>query len=281
MSRDMDDRKLLVRMSVVSTILFGFYLLLAWIGLEAGLGLPVIVAGLLVFVGIQYLIGKWSVLFTLDTEPFPAEKFPDFYARYERTSDRMGFSESPKLLVADMDAPNAFAVGRKGGGVVVISPALFELLDADESMGVLAHELAHLKNRDSVMMVVGQSISSIIGLGVFLLMVLSDSFLFNILALLLGAVAKFLVLLFVLALSRYREYAADRDAARAIGSSRPLASALQKIDRELETNPPSKASTAQLSALCISPLERGGLASLLSTHPSTEKRIEQLKSISE
>lgn len=275
----MNDRRLLLRMAVVSTILFGFYLVLAWIGLRLGLGWPAIVAGLVVFVGLQYVIGKWSVLFRIDARPLPRDEFAAFYAEYERASEEMGFSEPPKLLVADMAAPNAFAVGRKGGGVVVVSSALLELLDFDEASGVLAHELAHLKNRDSLMMVVGQSISSIVGLGVFLLLVLSDSFVFNVLAWILGTIAKLLVMVFVLALSRYREFAADRDAARAMGTGQPLARALGKIDRHLENNPPEASATAQVSALCISPLDRGGLAALLSTHPSTEKRIERLEEL--
>lgn len=275
----MNDRGLLLRMSVVSTILFGFYLLLAWIGLSLGLGLPVIGGGLVVFIGIQYVVGKWSVVQQVGAKPLPADEFAAFHEAFAELSEEMGFSEPPKLMIAELGAPNAFAVGRKGSGVVVVSPELIELLDFDEAAGVVAHELAHLKNRDSVMMVVGESISSIIGWGVFLIAVVSDSFILNIFAWLLGTVTKLIVMLFVLALSRYREYAADRDAAQALGTGGPLARALQKIDRHMEAHPPENQTAAHVSALCISPQDRGLLASLLSTHPPMERRVERLESL--
>ncbi|WP_181685966.1 M48 family metalloprotease [Halorhabdus salina] len=276
----MNDRGLVVRMAFVSTVLFGFYLLLAWIGLSAGLGLPVIIAGLGVFIGIQYVVGKWSVLYQVGAKPLPRDEFAAFHAEYERISEEMGFDEPPRLLVAEMDAPNAFAVGRKGNGTVVVSPALLELLDFDEAIGVVAHELAHLKNRDSVIMVVGESISSIVGWGVFLLGALSDSLIVSIFAWILGTIAKLFVMIFVLALSRYREFAADRDAARTTGEAQPLAEALRKIDTHIAEHPPENATAAHVSALCIAPQDRGLLATLFSTHPSTDRRVEQLESLS-
>lgn len=274
----MNDRGLMVRMAVVSTILFGFYLLLAWIGLSLGLGLPVIAGGLVVFIGIQYAVGKWSVVQQVGAKPLPEDEFAAFHEAFAELSDEMGFAEPPELMIADLGAPNAFAVGRKGSGVVVVSPELIELLDFDEAAGVAAHELAHLKNRDSVMMVVGESISSIVGWGVFLVAAVSDSLILSIFAWLLGTVTKLLVMLFVLALSRYREFAADRDAAQALGTGGPLARALQKIDGNMGEHPPEEQTAAHVSALCITPQDRGLLASLLSTHPPTERRVERLES---
>lgn len=273
----MNDRGLVVRMAVVSTILFGFYLLLAWIGLSLGLGLPVIAGGLVVFIGIQYAVGKWSVVQQVGAKPLPEDEFAAFHEAFAELSDEMGFAAPPKLMIADLGAPNAFAVGRKGSGVVVVSPELIELLDFDEATGVVAHELAHLKNRDSVTMVVGESISSIVGWGVFLIAAISDSFVLNVIAWLLGTVTRLIVMVFVLALSRYREFAADRDAARALGTGGPLARALRKIDGHMEEHPPDQ-TAAHVSALCISSQDRGLLATLLSTHPPTEKRVERLES---
>mgnify|MGYP000548431213 CR=1 FL=1 len=274
----MNDRGLLLRMSVVSTILFGFYLLLAWIGLSLGLGLPLIVGGLVVFIGIQYVVGKWSVVQQVGAKPLPRDEFAAFHEAFEELSEEMGFAEPPTLMIAELGAPNAFAVGRKGSGVVVVSPELIELLDFDEAAGVVAHELAHLKNRDSVMMVVGESISSIVGWGVFLLAVVSDSLILSLFAWVLGTVTKLIVMVFVLALSRYREFAADRDAAQALDTGGPLARALQKIDAHMEEHPPENHTAAHVSALCITPQDRGLLTTLFSTHPPTERRVERLES---
>ena len=274
----MNDRGLLLRMSVVSTILFGFYLLLAWIGLSLGLGIPLIVGGLVVFIGIQYVVGKWSVVQQVGAKPLPRDEFAAFHEAFEELSEEMGFAEPPTLMIAELGAPNAFAVGRKGSGVVVVSPELIELLDFDEAAGVVAHELAHLKNRDSVMMVVGESISSIVGWGVFLLAVVSDSLILSLFAWVLGTVTKLIVMVFVLALSRYREFAADRDAAQALDTGGPLARALQKIDAHMEEHPPENHTAAHVSALCITPQDRGLLTTLFSTHPSTERRVERLES---
>lgn len=273
----MNDTNLLVRMSVVSAMIFGFYLLLVKVGLAIGLGLPFIVAGLVLFVGIQYLVGTRGVLRQVDAIDLPEDDFRAFHEEFEAAATEMGFDEPPRLLVAEMGVPNAFAVGRKGKGAVVVSEELIELLDFDEAAGVTAHELAHLKNRDSIIMVIGESISTIIGLLVMVTLGASDSLLLDILAYILGIITKLFVMLFVLALSRYREHAADRDAAAAMGTGDPLARALQKID---DYNNAGQATVqTNVSALCICSFEDGLLATLFSTHPSTEKRIDRLQSM--
>jgi len=271
----MRDWSLLIRMSVVSAILFGFYLLIVRVGLAMGVGLPVIVGGLVVFVGIQYVIGTRGVLRQMNATDLPRDEFRAFHEEFEDTAREMGFDEPPRLMVTSMGVPNAFAVGRKNAGVVVVSIELLELLDFDEAAAVTAHELAHLDNRDSILMVVGESISTIIGLTVFLLVGLSDSFVVSILGWILGILSKTLVMLFVMALSRYREFAADRDAAAAMGSGDPLARALTKI--QLANEETKAVAPGNVSALCIHGFEDGLLARLFSTHPSTEKRVERLK----
>jgi heat shock protein HtpX len=273
----MRDKMLMLRMSIVSTILFVFYLGLVQVGLSLGLGVPVIVGGLVLFVGIQYLLGTRGVLRQVGAVDLPRDDFRAFHEEYERAAEEMGFGDAPRLMVAEMGVPNAFAVGRKGKGVVVVSAELLELLDFDEAAAVTAHELAHLKNRDSIVMVVGQSLSTIVGLLVFLFFALADNIIVDLIGWVFSTIAQLFVMLFVLALSRYREYAADRDAAAAMNTGDPLARALGKIDQASTGHEPVVSSN--VSALCIYSVEDGLLAKLFSTHPSMEKRIERLQEL--
>lgn len=274
---DMNDRQLLVRMSITSTVIFAFYLALVYVALQIGLGLPVIVGGLVAFVAIQYVVGTRGVLRQVGARKLPRDKFGAFYEEYEATAEEMGFEDPPRLMIAPMGVPNAFAVGRKGNGIVVVSATLVDALDFDEAVAVTAHELAHLKNRDAILMVVGESISTIIGLFVMLVFAVSDNVVVTAVGWILGVFAKASVMVFVLALSRYREHVADRDAASVLGSGDPLARALRKIDTvasgsdtTLQTN---------VSALCIYSGDRGLLDVLFSTHPSVDERVERLESL--
>ena len=184
-------------MVVVGTILFAFYLAAGTalsVMLELPL-LPVLLGGLLIVPPLQYKLGKWMA--TRKAEEIPPEATGRYGTVRQMTlqlADEMGVPE-PTVMRMSMGVPNAFAVGRKGAGVVVVSEELVSLLDRDELEGVLAHELAHIKNRDVVTMVIGQSIGMLVG---------------------------------------YREYVADADARRAIGAGDPLARALEKISRGAE-----------------------------------------------
>ncbi|WP_423751128.1 M48 family metalloprotease [Salinirarus marinus] len=264
-----------VRMVVVGSILFGFYALLAAVAFAMGVGLPIVLAGSVLFVGVQYVLGKKVALWSVGAEELSEERHRTVHDRVDRLSDEMGI-EKPRLMVADMGVPNAFAVGRKGAGVVVVSSELLRLLEPDELEGVLAHELAHIRNRDVVMMVLGQSIASLVGIAVqWSILLTGDNDIADFaLSMVAGTLSQLVVMVFVLAISRYREYVADSDAADAIGGGDPLARALEKIQRgarggaDVESN---------VNALCIFGGERGLLRSLFATHPPVEKRIDRLR----
>jgi heat shock protein HtpX len=189
----------------------------------------------------------------------------------------MGVPE-PRLMVTDMGVPNAFAVGRKNAGVVVVSTELMSLLERDELEGVLAHELAHIKNRDVVTMVIGQSIGMLVGYVAYFAVLLGGERSMGswIMAMVASSLANAMVMIFVLAISRYREYVADADAREAIGSGDPLARALEKISSGAEGRD-SKVDDS-LSALCILNTDRSLFEKIFSTHPPTEKRISRLQS---
>jgi len=264
------------RMAVVGSILFVFYAAAAALAMAVfGVGLPLVLVGSVAFVGVQYKIGKWAALRSVGAEDLPEERAPELHRRVESMSRDMGI-EKPRLMVARMGVPNAFAVGRKGAGTVVVSQELLSLLSNEEVEGVLAHELAHIANRDVVMMVLGQGVASIVAIAAqWAVLVAGDNELADFfVAIVVGQITQMLVMVFVFAISRYREYVADSDAANEIGSGEPLARALEKIssagqrtDAEMDE---------KVNALCIFGTETG-LAKLFASHPPVEKRIERLR----
>jgi len=268
-----------IRMAIVGFILFAFYAVTAVAVMAIwGTGtLPLLLVGSVFLIGAQYKIGKWAALRSVGAEDLPEDQYGDLHRRVESLSKDMGI-EKPRLMIASMGVPNAFAVGRKGAGTVVVSRELLNTLEPDEVEGVLAHELAHIRNRDVVMMVLGQGIASIVAIvAQWAVLLTGDNDIADFfLAIVVGNVVQFIVMLFVLAISRYREYVADADAKEAIGSGDPLASALEKIQRGNASAREDNLDN-QVSALAIFG-DGGGLASLLSTHPPVEERIQRLRS---
>ncbi|MCU4741873.1 M48 family metalloprotease [Halobacteria archaeon AArc-m2/3/4] len=274
----MEHFGLKVRMAVVGSILFAFYMLVGAFGLAMfGTGAwPLVLLGLLALPFIQYKIGTWSA--TRGAEDMPEDgQYQHIHHMTESLSRDMGI-EKPRLMVMEMGVPNAFATGRKGNGVVVVSTELMAILERDELEGVIAHELAHIKNRDVVTMVVGSSIAMMVGWVAYMVYIMSSDrgFAGIIVGMVLSNIAQMLVMVFVLAISRYREFVADDDARQYIGSGDPLARALEKISQSSQGRE-SKVDDS-VNALCIFNADKSLLAKLFATHPPTEKRIQKLRS---
>ena len=266
------------RMAVVGSLLFAFYavaavVVMAMFGTDVW---PLVIVGSIAFVGVQYKLGKWMALRSVGAEDLPEDRYQEIHHRVESLSRDMGI-DKPQLMIAEMGVPNAFAVGRKGAGTVVVSRELLRALQPDEVEGVLAHELAHIRNRDVVMMVLGQGIASIVAIvAQWAVLLTGDNDLADFfLAIVVGQITQMLVMVFVFTISRYREYVADRDAADEIGSGEPLARALEKISRSAEGRDTEL--DDQVNALCIFG-DGSGLARLFATHPPVEKRIARLRS---
>ena len=265
-------------MAVVGSILFAFYALIAIIAVEAfGVGLPIVFLGTIAFAGFQYVVGKKVALWSSGAEDMPEDRYPEIHRSVERIAGDTDL-EKPRLMIADMGVPNAFAVGRRGAGVVVVSSELIHLLDHEELEAVLAHELAHIDNRDVIMMVMGQSIASMLGLAAYFAIAFSrEGGIGNIiLGYMASVVVQMVVMVFVLAISRYREYVADADAADHVGG-KAMARALEKLstaseraDAELDDN---------VSASCIFGDDSATLQRLFATHPPIKKRIEAVKDV--
>jgi len=276
-----------IRMMLAGAMLFGFYAAVAGAVMYTfGTGtsvLALLLLGSLAFVGFQYKFGKWMALRSVGAEDMPESREGRYnYGEIHRSVDQlcreMGV-EKPRLMVADMGVPNAFAVGRKGAGVVVVSREIIDLLEHDELEGVLAHELAHIKNRDVVIMVLGQSIASMVGIVVQWAYILGGDRNIGtyLVGMLLGTVAQMIVMIFVMAISRYREYVADEDAATYTRNPDAMARALEKISSGAQGKDMKGEET--VNALCIFGTERGILQTIFSTHPPTEKRISRLRSM--
>lgn len=192
----------------------------------------------------------------------------------------------PRVCIIDSDQPNAFATGRNPeNAAVAATTGLLAMLDRDEIRGVMAHELAHVKNRDTLTMTVTATIAGAISA------LANFAFFFGgsredderpggiIGAIALAILAPIAAMLVQMAISRSREYEADRVGAEIAGDNRGLARALEKIDayarggvvnHEAERNP----ATAHL--FIINPLAGRGADNLFSTHPATHNRIEAL-----
>jgi len=295
-----------IRMAVVGALLAGFYLVAVAAAMAAfGQGiLPIAIVGSLLLIGAQYKIGKWAALRSVGAEDLSEQQYPQIHQFVEQVC-RDKDLKKPSLKIADMGVPNAFAVGRRGNGTVVISTELIQLLDRDELNGVIAHELAHIDNRDVITMQLGQGIASIVAIVAQYIVLFTgeNDFADFFLAVVVGNIVQFIVMLFVLAISRYREYVADADAKGVIGHGEPLARALEKIQQGNQQaqqsarraqhdrgsanqrghergNQRSRDATVdqQVSALCISGSDRGFLQQIISTHPPIEKRIQRLRS---
>jgi len=193
----------------------------------------------------------------------------------------------PKVAVADSNVPNAFATGRsRKNSAVCVTTGLLRTLDEDELEGVLAHELAHVKNRDVAVMTIASFLSTLA------FMVVRWGWLFGggrdrqgggggvLVAILVSLVVWIVSFLLIRALSRYREFAADRGGAMITGKPSALASALLKIDGRMDRVPDrDMREQAEMNAFFIIPIRSGIVGKLFSTHPSTEKRVERLRDL--
>ena len=195
----------------------------------------------------------------------------------------------PRVGVADLDIPNAFATGRSPDrAVVCVTTGILGRLTAEELEGVLAHELSHVAHRDVLVM----TIASSAGIAAGLLMRFTqfggmgrsrgnnNSALPVALVVLLVSLLVYAVSFVMLrVLSRYRELCADRSGAYLTMKPAALASALQKISGEVAATPQRDLRANAASALCIVPALRGGVSGLMATHPPLQQRLEQLARI--
>jgi len=212
-----------------------------------------------------------------------AASAPQLHSIVRTLAERAGLP-MPRLYIIDSEQPNAFATGRNPEhAAVAASTGLLRTLSADEVAGVIAHELTHVKNRDTLTMTITATLAGAIGMLANLGLFFGnsrDNPLGPIGILLVSILAPIAALLVQMSISRSREYAADRGGAEISGAPLSLASALAKIERRAEQtrNYAAEANPATAHLFIVNPLH-GGLAGLFATHPSTAERIRRLQAM--
>lgn len=208
---------------------------------------------------------------------------PELFEMVDRLRQRAGLP-MPTVAIAPHDQPNAFATGRDwDNAVVCVTDGLLKLVSRDELEGVIAHELAHIKNRDMLLQTVtatmAGAISSLAQLAFFFGGRDEEGNSNPLAGLAMMIIAPMAATLIQMAISRQREFKADAVGAAISGRPMGLAGALQKLDAYAKRIPmdiaPSAAPLAQVNPLAA----MGGMASLFSTHPSTEERVARLQAI--
>ncbi|MFD1570909.1 zinc metalloprotease HtpX [Halorubrum laminariae] len=273
------------RMAFTMFLLFALYVVFVGVLTEfffaGNLLLPVIMLG--GFAIAQYFFSDKLALRSMGAREVTADEHPDLHRRIERLSQQADLPK-PTVAVADTQVPNAFATGRnKKNATVAVTTGLLRSLDEDELDGVLAHELAHVKNRDVMVMTIASFLSTIA------FFIVRWGWLFSgdnrqgapvIVAILVSILVWIISFLLIRALSRYREYTADRGAALITGNPGALASALMTIDGRMDRVPKEDLrEEAEMNAFFIIPIRAGFVGKIASTHPSTENRVERLREL--
>jgi heat shock protein HtpX len=215
--------------------------------------------------------------------PITPDQAPELYAMVDRLRQRAGLP-MPTVAVAPHAQPNAFATGRNPeNSVVCVTEGLLQLVSRDELEGVLAHELAHIKNRDMLLQTVTATVAgAVTNLAHFGFFFGGrdddgDSMAGGLLMMILGPLAAMII---QFAISRQREFKADAVGAEISGRPLALAGALLKLESAARQIPlpvsPSMAPLAQVNPLAA---YHGGIATLFSTHPSTAERVRRLQAL--
>jgi heat shock protein HtpX len=265
--------------------------LLLWVGQalagQAGLAIALVVALVLNFG--SYWFSDKVVLRMYGAQEVAESEAAPVYAIIRELVGRADLP-MPRVYVIPEEAPNAFATGRNPQhAAVAVTVGLLRTLDRRELAGVIAHELAHVKNRDTLIMTVAATIAGALSMlantAMWGMMLgggrssddeQDSSPLGGLIAMILAPV---LAMLIQMAISRSREFLADDSSARITGDPLGLASALRKIEVISQNTPIQSGSPATAHLFIINPFSGGGLVRLFSTHPSTEARIQRLQSL--
>ena len=244
----------------------------------------------LIFGGAMNFFAYWfsdkMVLRMYNAQEVDETSAPQFYAMVRELAQRAGLP-MPRVYLIDEAQPNAFATGRNPeNAAVAATTGILNLLSAREIRGVMAHELAHVQHRDILISTISATMAGAIS-------ALANFAMFfggrdpegrpanPVASILVALLAPLAASLIQMAISRAREYEADRGGAEICGDPNALADALTKIDRYARGIPMQVAeehpATAQM--MIMNPLSGGGIAGLFSTHPATEERVARLRAL--
>ncbi|HUU75308.1 MAG TPA: zinc metalloprotease HtpX [Methanoregulaceae archaeon] len=281
------DFGLTMRVWLTLFLLFLVYLVFLSVLYWLGIGLPFIIVLVFLMAFVQYFFSDRLVLWSTRSRVIADDEYPELHQMVGKLAAE---AEIPKPRVAIMQTPvpNAFATGRSPKhAVVAVTDSIMRLLTPKELEAVLAHELSHVKNRDVLTLTIASFVAMIAA-------IIMNNFLFAslfsrrgsgdnpwIIAGIVAIVVYFVAQLLIMALSRYREFAADRGSAYLTGRPRELISALEKISGRMTQVPKKqKQMVESANAFFIIPALSGRtLMELFSTHPPLEKRIANLEKV--
>jgi heat shock protein HtpX len=233
----------------------------------------------LLFNLVMYFFSDKIALRAARAQPVSEEEDPRLYQMMRELTTRAGLP-MPKLYVIPQEQPNAFATGRNPKhAAVAVTAGIRKLLSEDELRGVLAHELAHVRNRDILITTVASAIGTAITWIAYMLLWFGgddESPLGAIGAIALVLLAPLAATIIQLAISRQREYSADATGAEISGNPESLASALLRLEAGAQAIPMQTSQAAE-PLYIVKPFSGGGFASLFSTHPPIEERVRRLR----
>ncbi|MDD3314838.1 MAG: zinc metalloprotease HtpX [Syntrophaceticus sp.] len=280
------DHQLKARMFFTLFLLAALYLLFGVVLWSAGVGFSAIIVIVAIMMLAQYFLSDKLVLMSTGAKVVSPQEAPELHSIVERLS-MLADMPKPRVAIMPTSVPNAFATGRNPqNAVVAVTEGLMRQLTTQEVEAVLAHEISHVKNRDVSVMTIASffaTVASFIVQNFFFISMGQDrenrgaGVLIYFVSLLVYLISFFLIR----ALSRYREYSADRGAAFLTGAPGMLSSALKKISGTMKRVPEQDLRQAEgMNAFYILPALTGDtFAELLSTHPSLEKRLAYLRKL--
>jgi heat shock protein HtpX len=257
--------------------------------LQAGAGLVTVVVLMGALSLAQLLFSDKLALSAMGAKVVSPQEAPGLHAMIEKLCIQADLPK-PRIAVADTNMPNAFATGRsQKSATVCATTGIMRALSPSELEGVMAHELAHVKHRDVLIMTIASFFASLAAI------IMQFGFFFGggqgddenpsfIVVLLVSFVVYVVSFFLMMALSRYREFAADRGAAIVTGRPSALSAALVKISNQVQQLPQRDLRDAErlerMNAFFIVPVRvKSALQTLFSTHPPMEKRIERLQQL--
>jgi heat shock protein HtpX len=280
--------RMIVSFAVLTVLYIIFLSVLAYVGVSA-IAIAVI-AGIMILA--QWYFSDKIVLWSTGAKIVSREQFPELHDLVERIVARNNLSK-PRIAVINTRMPNAFATGKTPkSSIVAVTIGLMDQLDTEELEGVIAHELAHIKNRDVLILTLASIFSMIawylMRFGMYGAMFGggggghgrrgNEGGAAMLLILLIAIVTWIASFLIIRAISRYREYVADRDGALITGKPSKLASALLKISGTMKRIPTRDLREVEgMNAFFIIPALSGdALTNLFSTHPPVDQRVKKL-----
>jgi heat shock protein HtpX len=264
--------------AMLLALLTALFLFIGGLFGRGGLIFAIIFVGIMNFV--SYFYSDKIVLMMYRAKQVSKKEAPKLYGICEELSKKVGVP-MPKVYIIPDKSANAFACGRSPShSAVAATEGILEILDEDELRGVMAHEFAHIKNRDTLISTVAGTIAGVISYASNMMLWSSMSNRENrnpVILIVMAILAPILAMIIQLAISRSREYLADASGAKYIKDGNSLASALNKLHSTNTRRPMQLGNQGTAHLFIANPFSGSAMMALLSTHPPMHERIKRLR----